>query len=87
MQLGKTYILQHRFHSVRVKIKSIDRKWDINTLEFNIGEEVSLNDIAQVSLQTNQPLNYDPFVENSKTGNAILVDETSYNTVGALMFL
>nr|WP_286435818.1 hypothetical protein [Myroides odoratimimus] len=48
---------------------------------------MSLNDIAQVSLQTNQPLNYDPFVENSKTGNAILVDETSYNTVGALMFL
>lgn len=87
LQLGKTYILQHRFHSVRVKIKSIDRKWDINTLEFNTGEEVSLNDIAQVSLQTNQALNYDPFVENSKTGNAILVDETSYNTVGALMFL
>ncbi|MCC9043827.1 GTP-binding protein [Myroides sp. M-43] len=87
LHLGKTYILKHRFHSVRVKIKSIDRKWDINKLEFHQGDKVSLNDIAQVSLQTSQSLNYDPFIENSKTGNAILVDETSYNTVGALMFL
>lgn len=87
LHLGKTYILKHRFHSVRVKIKSIDRKWDINKLEFHQGDKVSLNDIAQVSLQTSQSLIYDPFIENAKTGNAILVDETSYNTVGALMFL
>lgn len=87
LQLGKTYILQHRFHSVRVKIKSINKKWDVNTLEFLPAQELQLNDIAQISLQTNQPLHYDAFATNSKTGNAILIDETSYDTVGALMFL
>ncbi|MDR0228585.1 MAG: GTP-binding protein [Flavobacteriaceae bacterium] len=87
LQLGKTYILQHRFHSVRVKVTAIEKKWDINTLEFLDSSKVELNDIAKVSLQTNQALHFDSFLDNPKTGNAILIDETSFNTVGALMFL
>lgn len=87
LQKGKTYLLQHRFKTVRVKIESIDQKWDINTWEFKPSEEIQLNDIGQISLRTNQPLFFDAFTENSKNGNAILIDETTFNTVGALMFL
>lgn len=87
LQIGKTYILQHRFRNVRVKIQSVDRKWDVNQWQFNEAEEVRLNDIGQISLRANQPLFFDSFEENSKSGNAILVDETTFNTVGALMFL
>lgn len=87
LQIGKTYILQHRFRAVRVKIDTIDQKWDSNKWEFNQTREVELNDIGQISLRSNQPLFFDPFEENPKSGNAILVDETTFNTVGALMFL
>lgn len=87
LQQGKTYLLQHRFHTVRVKIQSVEQQWDIEQWQFNKTGQIRLNDIGQVSLRTNQPLFFDAFEENSKTGNAILIDETTFNTVGALMFL
>jgi sulfate adenylyltransferase subunit 1 len=87
LQIGKTYILQHRFRKVRVKIQSIDKKWDSNEWQFNEANEIKLNDIGHISLKSNQPLFFDAFVENSKNGNAILIDETTHNTVGALLFL
>jgi sulfate adenylyltransferase subunit 1 len=87
LQIGKTYILQHRFRKVRVKIQSIDKKWDSNQWKFSDANEISLNDIGQISLKSNQSLFFDAFAENSKTGNAILIDETTHNTVGALLFL
>ncbi len=79
--------MQHRFKSVRVKIKAINQRWDVNNWEFITTDQIGLNDIAQIEIQSNQPLIYDVFTENNKTGNAILVDETTHNTVGALMIL
>ncbi|AND64414.1 sulfate adenylyltransferase [Flavobacterium covae] len=87
LQVGKTYLLQHRFKNVRVKVQEVNNKWNINQWQFTEGDSIQLNDIAQVTLKTNQPLFYDAFDKNAKSGNAILIDETSYNTVGALMFL
>lgn len=87
LQVGKTYLLQHRFKNVRVKVQQINRKWDVNQWQFTDGDAVQLNDIAQVTLKTSQPLYYDTFDKNPKSGSAILIDETSFNTVGALMFL
>jgi len=87
LQQGKTYELQHRFHSVRTKVRAIDQQWDINNWNFVPADEIKLNDIAQVTLKTNQPLFFDFFEENTKTGNAILIDETTKQTVAALMFI
>lgn len=87
LQVGKTYLLQHRFKNVRVKVQQINRKWNVNQWQFTDGDSVQLNDIAQVTLKTSQPLFYDTFEKNPKSGSAILIDETSFNTVGALMFL
>ena len=87
LQVGKTYLLQHRFKNVRVKVQQINRKWNVNQWQFTDADAVQLNDIAQVTLKTSQPLFYDTFEKNPKSGSAILIDETSFNTVGALMFL
>lgn len=87
IQLGKTYLLQHRFKNVRVKIQSINKKWNINEWKFIDANEIKLNDIAQITIKANQPLFFDSFDKNPKSGNAILIDETTFNTVGALMFL
>ena len=86
LQQGKTYILQHRFRSVRVKIQEIQQKWNVSDSPSTDTDRLVLNDIAKVSLRTNQPLFFDSFSENPRTGNGILIDETNYNTVGALMF-
>ena len=87
LQQGKTYLLQHRFNNVRAKIQSIEQLWDIHNWVLNDGNEIKLNDIGQIILKTNQPLFYDTFKNNVHTGNAILIDETTNNTVAALMFL
>ncbi|SEP98407.1 sulfate adenylyltransferase subunit 1 [Flavobacterium urocaniciphilum] len=87
LQVGKTYLLQHRFKNVRVKIQEVTQKWNVNNWEFTNETEIKLNDIAQINLRTNQSLFFDAFEDNPKTGNAILIDETSNNTVGALLFL
>ena len=87
LQIGKTYILQHRFRNVRAKVQAINQKWNVNDWKFEIADEIELNDIAQISIKTNQPLYYDSFLNNSKSGSAILIDETTCTTVAALMFL
>jgi sulfate adenylyltransferase subunit 1 len=84
---AKTYLLQHRARTVRAKVQAIEQKWDIHRWEFGPASEVKLNDIVQVGLRTNQPLFFDAFGEVPPNGCAILIDETSYSTVGACMFL
>ena len=68
---------------MRVKVQQINRKWDVNQWQFTDGDAVQLNDIAQVTLKTSQPLYYDTF-EKIQIGKCYLIDETSFNTV-ALM--
>lgn len=87
LNLNKTYILQHRFRNVRAKVTAIESKWDVNNWKLSASDALGLNDIAQITLKVNQPLHYDSFVDNSKTGNAILIDENTYSTVAGLMFL
>jgi sulfate adenylyltransferase subunit 1 len=87
IQLGKTYLLQHRFKTVRIKVQSIEQKWNINEWQFSKTDELKLNDIAQVTIKSNQNVFFDAFDKISVNGQAILIDETSYNTVGACMLL
>ena len=86
LQQNKPYLIQHNHKIVRAKIAEIKTKWNINTWEHIETNEVKLNDIAQVGLKLNAPLFYDYFEDISANGKAILIDENTYNTVGALLF-
>ncbi|MNK49138.1 Sulfate adenylyltransferase subunit 1 [compost metagenome] len=87
LQLNKTYILQHRYKTVRARVTAILTRWDVNQWRFTSSATVSQNDIAQITIKLSQSLYYDTFFDNPKTGSAILIDETTLSTVGALMFL
>jgi len=87
LQQHKTYTLQHRFRNVRVRVTAIDRGWNVNDWKFQDVSEIGMNDIAQISLKSGDLLFTDAFRHNPGTGCAILIDDTNYNTVGALMFL
>jgi len=86
LTVGSKYLLQHKSRTVRAVVRSIDYKLDVNTLERteNIAS-LGLNDIAKVSLKTASPLVFDRYADLRSSGGAILVDETSYGTVGACM--
>ena len=47
--------------------------------------DLSMNDIAQVTFKLAQPLMADPYQNNRSTGAFIIIDESTYHTVGAGM--
>lgn len=84
LQPGNKYLLQQNSRLIRAVVKEIDYKIDVNTLTQEKAEgEIKLNEVVKVTLRTAQPLVYDSFINNKRTGSAILVDETSNSTVAA----
>ena len=85
---GNKYFLQHKSRTVRAIIKEIEYQMDVNTLERTpVTDAVKLNEVVKVRLKTATPLVFDTFENNNSTGSAILIDETSNSTVGAVMLL
>lgn len=85
---GSKYFIQHKSRLVKAVIKEIEYKMDVNTLEkIPAAGNVALNEVVKVRLKTASPLVFDRFEDHKSTGNAILVDETSNATAGAVLFL
>lgn len=86
LQEGNKYLLQHRSKIVKAIVKEIEYAIDVTTLEQKpIESGIKLNEIVKIVLKTASPLVFDSFEMNNATGSAILIDETSNATVGALM--
>lgn len=84
LQPGNKYLLQQNSRLVKAVVKTVDYKINVNTLVQEQAEGgIKLNEIVKVTLRTAQPLAYDSFIDNKRTGSAILVDETSNSTVAA----
>ena len=82
------YALKHTTKSVRVMVKDLQYRLDINTLhrEESINQ-LQLNDIGRVSLRSTAPLLYDAYGRNRQTGSFILIDEATNRTVAGGMLL
>jgi sulfate adenylyltransferase subunit 1 len=85
---GSKYFIQHKSKLLKTLVKEIEYKIDVNTLEkIPVTESIKLNEVVKLRLKTASPLVFDSFDESRNTGNAILIDETSNSTVGAVMIL
>ena len=88
LKTGNRYLLQLNSRTVKAVVKKIEYKLDVNTLEQNDAvENAGLNDIVKVTIKTASPVSYDPYKKLRANGGAILIDETSYVTVGACMIV
>jgi sulfate adenylyltransferase subunit 1 len=68
-------------------VRNLHSKVDVNTLQdVGLDGPVSLNEIVKVTIKTSAPLATDRYAALRRNGSAILVDETSNNTVAALLF-
>ena len=83
LKLGAKYLIQNNTTQVKAVIKEIDYKLDVNTLEKQEVEQVSLNEIVKLKLKTAKPLAYDSYKDLASNGGIIFIDETSFVTVGA----
>lgn len=88
MVTNKKYYIQHHQRLVRCIVKNISYKIDVNTLAHSTADGVvNLNDIAKVTLKVAASLVYDSYAKSRSTGSAILVDEATNNTVGAVFLI
>lgn len=88
LSIGAKYILRHTTDETQATITDIRYKVNINTLE-NIEDDktVLMNDIAHITIETLKPLKYDDYSENRITGSLVLIDEKTFETVGAGMIV
>jgi len=82
----KKYLLKHTTNTVKAMVTEIVYRTDINELTRDEGaEELVMNDIGKISLKLMNPLTFDRYEENRTTGNFIIIDSFTNNTVGAAM--
>ncbi|HEV9037370.1 MAG TPA: GTP-binding protein [Puia sp.] len=86
LQPGNKYLLQLGSRTVRGLVKDIEYRLDVNTLEkLPSPGQAGLNDIVRASIRTAAALPFDGYNDLPAGGGAILIDETSFVTVGACM--
>ena len=88
LHVNGKYSLKHTTKDVRCIIKEIQYKININTLEkVEDDKNITLNDIARISIKTTSPIVVDKYSKNRNTGSIILIDEATNITVGAGMII
>ena len=85
LSANRTYLIMHTTQTSKAKITSINYKVNIQTLDSEDVNELKTNDIANISFKLAQPLIVDSYKENRGTGAFIIVDESTFHTVGAGM--
>jgi bifunctional enzyme CysN/CysC/sulfate adenylyltransferase subunit 1 len=85
--VGRTYVAKHTTRTVRATIKAIRYRVDVGSLEQGPADELAMNEIAEVELETNLPLFFDAYAESRTTGSMILIDGVTNATVGAAMIV
>ena len=83
LKSGSKYLIQNNTTQVKGIVKDIEYKLDVNTLEKQEVEQVSLNEIVKLKLKTAKPLAYDSYKDLASNVGIIFIDETSFVTVGA----
>jgi sulfate adenylyltransferase subunit 1 len=85
LDMRRRYWLKHSTRQVAAKVAKIDSLLDINTQQRHAGDSVTLNGIARVSINVQQPLAADAYDHIRSTGAFILIDEVTHQTVAAGM--
>jgi bifunctional enzyme CysN/CysC len=85
MELDKPYIIMHTTKTAQVFVKEIIYRMNVDTIGREDAQSLKLNEIGRVKLQTSQPLFFDPYQINQKTGSFVLIDPATNVTVGAGM--
>ena len=86
------YILRHTNRQVPVIVTEIIHRVDIHKLNLEkpmdaTNAKLSLNDLGRIRLGTSQPIHFDPYAKNKRTGSFILIDTATHATAGAGMLL
>lgn len=84
-QLGRKYLIRHGSRWVQGRIVGIESCLDIHTLEPMNAHALAVNEIGQVTIETQEALPLEPFNDNRAAGSMIVIDPSTHHTSGALL--
>ena len=85
LERNREYLIKHTTQKVRARVTEVRYKIDVNSLQKQSSEDLRLNEIGAVVVETVKPLFVDPYRRNRMTGSFILIDAISNETVAAGM--
>jgi bifunctional enzyme CysN/CysC len=80
---GRQYWIKIGAKLALATVTDVKHKVNVNTLEKLAAKTLGLNEIGECNLSLDQPIAFDPYVENHDTGGFILIDRLTNGTVGA----
>ena len=88
LQESSVYSIKHTTRSARAKVQKLHYRLDVNSLHRDESHQaLAMNDMGRVTLRSTAPLFIDEYRRNRITGSFILIDEGTFETVGAGMVL
>jgi sulfate adenylyltransferase large subunit len=85
LAVGRNYLVKQTSRQVRGKVTKIIHRVDIQSLEPEHAEQLQMNDIATVEVETSSLLFFDSYRQNRTTGSFIIIDPLTNATLGAGM--
>lgn len=85
LQVGRPYLIKHTTRQIRCRVDELISRIDVNSLDDQESESLTLNEIGKVSITCSEPLYFDAYQDSRRTGSFILIDLQTYNTVAAGM--
>jgi sulfate adenylyltransferase subunit 1 len=87
-QVGGKYSIMHTSNSTKAIVKSVVYTIDMETLERSTEKlNLTMNAIGRIRIKTAKPLMIDAYRDNRHTGNFILIDDATNETVAAGMIV
>ena len=80
---GRPYWLKIGSRTVAATITEIKHRVDVNTQEHLAAKHLELNEVGWCNLHLDQPIAFEPYVENRELGGFILIDRQTHATVAA----
>ena len=85
LRVERPLLLKQTTRTVKARIRRMRHRVNVNTLKNEPAALLEMNGIAEVEVETNQPLFLDAYAASRATGSFILIDPFSNATVGAGM--
>ena len=83
--IGRKYWVRHGNRWVQARISAIEHRLDIHDLQPVEAHTLAVNEIGQVTVDLQQPLPLEAYLNNRVGGALIVVDPSSNRTSGALL--
>ncbi|GAA4617591.1 sulfate adenylyltransferase subunit 1 [Saccharopolyspora hordei] len=85
LEPGRRLLLKHTTRTVKAVVAEVRDRLDVTTLHRSPVVRLELNEIGAVVLRLAQPVFCDRYADNRATGGAVLIDEATHATVGAVL--